>query len=216
LEYRLYLPPCYDELPDQHYPVLYLIHGQSFDDTQWERLGMFATADRLIANGEISPLIIVLPRDRLWLQPTESNFAQAIVDELIPTVDDQYRTIPERGYRAVGGLSRGASWAIHLALNYWPYFSALGGHSPPVFWADIPYIKVWLDAIPLDSMPRIYLDMGDNDRPEIVESATWFEQLLTERNILHEWHLFQGYHEEAYWAAHVEDYLRWYAASWQK
>jgi hypothetical protein len=70
LEYRVYLPPCYDQQPDRRYPVLYLIHGQSYTDDQWERLGAGKTADDLISNGNIPPFIIVMPRDRIWEQPT--------------------------------------------------------------------------------------------------------------------------------------------------
>jgi len=33
-------------------------------------------------------------------------------------------------------------------------------------------------------------------------------------NIPHEWHLFTGYHEEAYWQSHLEQYLRWYTQDW--
>jgi len=214
LEYRLYLPPCYARLPHLRYPVLYLIHGQSFNDDQWDRLGMGETADRLIAAGAISPLIIVMPRDRVWTQPTEDPFGQAVADVLLPWIDEHYRTRPEREYRAIGGLSRGAGWALHLGLSRWESFGAVGLHSLPVFWADLPHIRTWLDAIPADSLPRIYMDSPDKDRPQIARSTAWFEGLLTELGIPHEWHLFPGYHEEAYWEAHVEEYLRWYTREW--
>lgn len=214
LDYRVYLPPCYAELPEQRYPVLYLIHGQSFTDDQWDRLGVDETMDRLIAAGEIPQFLIVMPRDREWTQPDVDPFGKAVIEVLIPWIDQSYRTLPERAFRAVGGLSRGASWAIHFGLKYWELFGAVGGHSPPIFWSDVPHIKRWLDEIPAESLPRLWLDIGENDRTEIMDSARWFENLLTQRNIPHEWHLFAGYHEEAYWQAHVEQYLRWYARDW--
>jgi enterochelin esterase-like enzyme len=214
LEFRVYTPPCYAELADQRYPVLYLIHGQSFNDDQWDRLGIDETADRLITAGVIAPLIIVMPRDRNWSQPTEDAFGQAIAEVLLPWVDEAYRTIPERDYRAVGGLSRGAGWALHLGFSRWESFGAIGMHSLPVFWTDLPYIRTWLDAIPPEAFPRIYIDAPEKDRPQIAKSTAWFEELLTEQSIPHEWHLFTGYHDEAYWGAHVEDYLRWYTQEW--
>ena len=64
-------------------------------------------------------------------------------------------------------------------------------------------------------MPRIYLDIADKDRPEIADSATWLEGLLTQSGIAHEWHMFIGEHEEKYWQAHVEEYLRWYSQDWE-
>lgn len=214
LEYSLYLPPCYAQNPAQRYPVLYLIHGQSYTNDQWDRLGADETADRLIATGEAPPFMIVMPRDRLWEQPTEDPFGQAVVEVLLPHIDSHYRTRPERAFRAIGGLSRGAGWAVHLGLSHWEIFGAIGGHSLPVFHSDTAHVRQWLEAIPAAQMPRIYLDIGDKDRPNILRSAIWFEAILTEKGIPHEWHLFRGYHEEAYWSAHLEGYLRWYAEGW--
>jgi len=214
LEYRVYLQTCYDQQPDDHYPVLYMIHGQNFNDDQWDRLGIDETADALIAAGEIPPLIIVMPRDRSWAQPTEDRFGQVLAEELLPFIDENYRTLPDRSHRAIGGLSRGAGWAVHLGLSHWELFAAIGAHSLPVFWADTPHVRQWLKDIPSNALPRIYLDIGENDRPVILSSVRWFENLLTEENIPHEWHLFTGYHEEAYWQSHVEQYLRWYTQDW--
>jgi enterochelin esterase-like enzyme len=113
-------------------------------------------------------------------------------------------------------MSRGAGWALHLGLAYPQIFGSVGMDSLAIFWTDVPFIKKWLDAIPSNQMPRFYLDIGNNDRPEISESTRWFEGLLDQRNIPHEWHFFVGYHEEKYWQAHVEKYLRWYTQPWAK
>jgi len=215
LEYRVYLPPCYDEPPERRYPVLYMIHGQSYNDDQWDRLGIDEAASRLIAAGELPPFLIVLPRDRHWGQPSEDLFGQAVREVLIPFIDQEYRTRPERDYRAVGGLSRGAGWAVHLGIFFPELFGALGAHSLPVFHEDTARLRTYLDTVSAGDLPRIYLDIGEKDRPEILRSAVWFEQLLTDKGIPHEWYLFSGYHEEAYWQAHLETYLRWYAQDWQ-
>ena len=101
LQFRVYLPPCYDEEPERRYPVLYLFHGQSYNDDQWDRLGVDETSDRLIAAGEIPPLIVVMPFERYGGQPTDTHFSQAITDILLPYIDQIYRTIPDRRHRAV-------------------------------------------------------------------------------------------------------------------
>ncbi len=214
LEFKVYLPPCYQQQPERHYPVLYLIHGQSFRQDQWDRLGADETVDALVAAGEIAPFIIVMPRDRVWTQPQEDIFDELLVQELIPYIDQTYRTLPDRQHRAIGGLSRGAAWAVHIGLEHSELFSAIGGHSLPIFWISISKIPRWLDAIAREDLPRIYVDVGDHDRQEILESSRWFGELLTEKNIPHEWYMFAGYHEEAYWQAHVEQYIRFYAAEW--
>jgi len=214
LSYRIYLPPCYDQMEDSDYPVLYLIHGQNFNDVQWDRLGVDEAADALIAAGEMPPFLIVMPRDRSWSQPTEDNFGQVVAEQLLPHIDQNFHTKPQRDFRAIGGLSRGAGWALRLGFSHWDEFGAIGMHSLPVFWTDLPDIRTWLDAIPYQSLPRIYLDLGDRDRLQISKSAIWFEELLTEKSIPHEWHLYPGYHEEPYWQEHVEEYLRWYSQEW--
>jgi enterochelin esterase-like enzyme len=214
LEYRVYLPPCYAEQVDHRYPVLYLFHGQGFKDDQWDRIGVDERSDQLIATGTIPPLIIVMPYDVSSAQPAETNFSKVIVEQLIPAIDQTYRTKPERRYRAVGGLSRGGGWAVHFGLTYWKIFAALGAHSPVVFHSDGLRIKSLLDALPHDLSPRIYIDIGERDLPEILAVATWFEGLLDQRDIAHEWHLFAGYHSEAYWSAHLAQYLIWYTQGW--
>lgn len=215
LAYRVYLPPCYDEQLDRRYPVVYMVHGQSSNDDQWERLGAGTVVDELVAQGDFPPIMIVMPRDRLWKEPTEDHFGRSVAEELVPWIDAHYRTRPEREYRAVGGLSRGGAWAIHLGLEYWELFGSMGAHSGFVFHTDTYLVNGWLDEIPLEVMPRIFMDVADKDRPPITQSALWFESLLTQRGIAHEWRVYPGYHEEAYWEAHVEDYLRWYAANWE-
>ncbi|RPI80997.1 MAG: hypothetical protein EHM41_21540 [Chloroflexi bacterium] len=215
MPFRVYLPPCYDRETEISYPVLYLIHGQSYNDDQWDRLGADEAADRLISRGETPPFLIVMPRDReLNTQPDTNMFGESVVTELVPWIDEHYRTLPEREYRAVGGLSRGGGWALHIALKDWQHFGALGTHSLAIFWDDTYHIKRWLSEIPQDQMPRIYMDIGHRDRSSLMESNIWFEDLLTQRGIPHEWHLFTGYHEEKYWQEHVEEYLRWYTEAW--
>ena len=213
LDFLIYLPPCYDEHVGQHYPVLYLLHGQTYTNDQWVRLGAPYLADRLIAAGDAPPLIIVMPYDSSWKQPTEYEFAEALTEELIPYVDAHYRTIASRGQRAIGGLSRGAGWAIHLGLTHPDLFGAFGAHSPVVFWTDGPHLREWLKAIPPDLLPRIYLDIGKDDQE--LQTALGLEDILNQQNIPHEWHLYPGFHEESYWRAHVEEYLRWYVKGWR-
>ncbi|MDZ4159406.1 MAG: alpha/beta hydrolase-fold protein, partial [Anaerolineaceae bacterium] len=61
LTVSVYLPPCFDSQPQEAYPVLYLLHGQSSDDRLWQRLGALHAADQLILSGETHPFLIVMP-----------------------------------------------------------------------------------------------------------------------------------------------------------
>lgn len=212
LRFFVYTPPCYQTETDRYYPVLYLIHGQSSTEDQWVRLGVPVHMDALIAAGEIPPFLVVMPYDKSSASPARDPFGPAVVNNLIPWIDAHYRTLAIRPYRAIGGLSRGAGWAVHLGLEDWGLFGAIGGHSLAVQYGDGARIPGWLDAIPASSYPRIYLDIGASDG--LFSSAAQFEQLLDARGIPHEWHPFQGTHNEAYWSSHVDDYLRWYGEGW--
>ena len=67
LQFRVYLPPCYDFDSQSRYPVLYYLHGQSFNDDQWDRLGADEALDELIADGEVKPFIIVMPKESNYM-----------------------------------------------------------------------------------------------------------------------------------------------------
>lgn len=211
---RIYTPPCYGEDPDRRYPVLYLLHGDTETDQQWDDLGINELADELIGRGEIPPLLIVMPRELTWLSPPENPFGDQLVQAVLPWVDSHYQTIADRRHRAVGGLSRGGNWAVRLGLLHWGLFGSLGGHSTPLFYGDLNRVPGWLEAIPPDKFPRIYLDIGDADTN--LEEARAFHKLLLDHDLAPEWHLNSGLHDRTYWLSHLEEYLRWYSAGWSE
>ena len=130
LSFRVYLPPCYDFDNESSYPVLYYLHGQSFNDDQWDRLGADETLDELIAAEEVAPFIIVMPKESNYMiDQWTSKYGPALAEELVPWIDGHYRTNVDREYRAIGGLSRGAAWAMRIGLIYWQTFGIIGGHS---------------------------------------------------------------------------------------
>jgi len=211
-EFFIYLPPCYDEKTDVRYPVLYLLHGQTYTDDQWIRLGVPNVLDTLIHSGDAPPFIVVFPDDRYWNLAAGPGFGERLVDSLIPYIDITYRTLPDRNHRAIGGLSRGAGWALRLGLTRWDLFNIIGLHSLPASQKDKANLDEWLADIPPSSRPNIFMDIGDNDQ-ELV-SASWVEAQFTQYEQPHEWHLYSGAHTEQYWGAHVEEYMRWYAGQW--
>ena len=211
-EYLIYLPPCYDEKTDERYPVLYLLHGQTYTQDQWVRLGAVDVINNLILSGESTPFIVVFPDDRYWNLPPGPGFGQRLVDDLIPYIDENYRTIANRDRRAIGGMSRGAGWALRLGLTRWDLFSTIGLHSLAVLQKDTSKIDDWLADIPRSSQPRVFMDIGDNDQE--LTTAGQVEMQFNEYGLSHEWHLYSGAHTEDYWAAHVEEYIRWYAQGW--
>ncbi len=207
MDARLYLPPCY-AASDQRYPVLYLLHGLNNTENQWIELGVVTTTNKLIDAGAIAPLIIVMPRDRL-----DTRFDPAVVADLVPYVDRNYRTVADRQHRAIGGLSRGGAWAMHIGLHYPDLFGRIGAHSPAVFYGDETKINNWVWHLPAGLTPEVYIDIGAND--SMIKSAKWLDQIFTWYKVDHTFKVQPGSHVAAYWSAHLPEYMRFYAAGWR-
>ncbi len=213
LSYQVYLPPCYGSLNEPTgYPVIYLLHGLLFDSDQWIRIGVTETMDALIADGVIPPTILVMPQETHNLPPQRSQFDDMVTQELIPWIDSVYDTRPEKAFRAIGGVSRGAGWAVRIGFENIGLFTKVGAHSLPLFEADGGKITAWLIQTPKEDLPEVFIDIGRDDQEW--QTAQTFANQLDEANIPHEWYLFTGGHTENYWRSHLEQYLRWYTRDW--
>jgi len=208
---QIYTPPCYNPAAGEAYPVLYMLHGQTYDAGQWPRLGLTDAADQFIGSGEIQPLIMVFPLEvNTFADTGVSGFDKALVNELIPWVDANYTTCVERACRAIGGLSRGSAWAFMIGMKNWHLFGSIAMHSPTPFYETSASLPTWLASIPKGEQPRLRLDWGKYDYYRSL--AAKLDERLTELNVPHETVINDGQHDEKYWSAHVEEYLRWYAA----
>jgi enterochelin esterase-like enzyme len=191
-----------------------MLHGQTYSDDQWQRLGIAETADELIAEGLIPPYLIVMPLEHdTFADIFESEFSLSLIEVLVPWVDSNYSTCIFRECRAIGGLSRGGAWAIHLGFSNWALFGAIGAHSTPPFIGELYRLQGWAQEIPPQQLPRVYLDIG---RGDIFRSyAEELEAKLTSLEISHEWVISEGDHSEVYWQANLRTYLMWYGLGWQ-
>ena len=206
LPYRVYLPPCFDYEREIPYPTLYLLHGLSYTDSQWDALGMDETADALITSGQIPPLIIVMPWER-----TGINLENAVVDILVPIIDQSYPTERSPKGRAVGGISRGGGLALRIGLRHSEVFGAIGLHSPANLYSP-PYIVRWIEQIPEGSIPRLWIDIGESD--SLIKSVDDLLALLDEYGMSYTSQMSPGDHSQAYWSTQLDTYLRWYASNW--
>ena len=211
--FLIYLPPCYNENASQRYPVLYLLHGQTYIDDQWVRLGAPQAANQLILSGQVPPFIMVFPDDRYWNLPEESGFGDRVVNVIIPYIDFNYRALADRQDRAIGGLSLGGGWAhaswIDALRSIRLRGFAFASH-PRGRWA----LYRRLDQSCSSRILATHLDQRrrpDRGLGDIMQ----FESLLSEYQVPHEWHMYTGDHSEMYWSAHVTEYLQWYAEGWE-
>ncbi|GAP20463.1 alpha/beta hydrolase [Leptolinea tardivitalis] len=215
LKVKVYLPPCYTLHPKKPYPYVIMIHGMLYKYDQWDRVGADEAADELISSGEVPPFLILMPfEEQSTANPYEDGFGEALTKSLIPFMEENYPVCAERSCRAIGGLSRGAGWAIHIGLSEPEYFGEIGAHSLPPFIGDLAAAPRWLAKMSKNEIPRVYIDIGIGDSGMV--QASQFEQILTAYNIPHEWHINNGEHTEDYWSAHVKEYMRWYASGWNE
>jgi len=210
IKVKIYLPPCYDSDRDTRYSVLYMLHGQTSLDDQWVRIGLLSKMDELLAKKKTHAFLIVLPNEiRSNTDSYKSKYGDAIVEEVIPYIDRHFNVCAERSCRAIGGLSRGGNWAVHLGFSDPELFTAVGAHSAPLFYGEISNILMTTTSPETSAaLPVFYVDVGNKD--EDYNDVMLFLDTLDNLNIRRSFNNNLGYHDEAYWSAHVEDYLLWY------
>lgn len=142
--FMVYLPAGFQRNPEQHYPILYLLHGLTDDERAWQDKGqMDRVADELMASGEARQMVIVMPcaggpdTKNIWngyFNMKGWSFEDHFFQELLPTVEQKYRAGGSREQRAIAGLSMGGGGSVGYALSH-----------PDMFSACYP-MSAWLDA----------------------------------------------------------------------
>jgi len=140
----VYTPPDYDKDHTKRYPVLYLQHGWGEDETAWSNQGHAnLIMDNLIAEGKIGPFLIVMTYGmtneikfgglrNFDIKP----FQTVLVDELIPYIDANFRTLSDQPHRAMAGLSMGGMESKTITLKNLDIFSHIGLFSGGTFSMD--------------------------------------------------------------------------------
>lgn len=213
---NLYLPPCYEEDGEREFPILYIIHGRGYYKSQWVDLGLLKAANEMIAAELIPPMIIVMPEDSIANYPEYDQFDEDFLNGIIPYIENTFLVKDGAENHALGGLSRGAGWTLHLGLNNPGMFSRLGMHSLAIFNiyndGDIPEL---LDNIAPEDKPIIYIDYGDGEYSLLKNTIAKFMYELEIRDFEFEFNEFPGGHNGIYWSSNVEKYLLFYTSGWE-
>lgn len=140
VEYSIYLPSDY-ERSNRSYPVLYLLHGYTDDETGWTQFGeAHLIGDKLMQSGEVAPMIIVMPDAGVsWYINSydgKSNYEDFFIKEFIPHIEATYRARTTKQYRAVAGLSMGGYGTLIMATKHPEMFAAAAPLSSGVFTDD--------------------------------------------------------------------------------
>jgi len=139
IAYAVYLPPDYTA-STRRYPVVYLLHGYTDDESGWVQFGeVGSAADLAIAERAIPPMIIVMPDGGVSFYINDAagqaRYEDMFVEELVPFIDQTYRTRSKREFRGLAGLSMGGWGTLVLALRHTDLFAAGAAFSAAV-WSD--------------------------------------------------------------------------------
>jgi len=147
----IYLPSDYEHSPERRYPVLWCLAAYTSAgpaQVAWRNQGesLPARLDRLIETGRMPPVIVVFPDCYTSLggnqyvnSPAIGRYADYLIEELLPAVDQDFRTIPEPSARGVFGKSSGGFGALHLAMAHPGHFSVVASHA-----GDCGFDRVYL------------------------------------------------------------------------
>ncbi|HEY8383689.1 MAG TPA: alpha/beta hydrolase-fold protein [Microvirga sp.] len=137
--YNVYLPDGYDT-GKLRYPVMYLLHGNGGDENEWVAKGEAQrTIDRLIADGQMPPAVIVLPSaTTTWYVDRKEPMETAFMRDLMPEVERKFRVINDRMGRVIGGVSMGGYGSLRFALKNPEMFAAVALVSPAIYVPEPP------------------------------------------------------------------------------
>lgn len=153
----VYTPPGYDKESTKKYPVFYLISGTTDTEETFFKVGRTnLILDNLIAEGKAKPMIVVMPygnieariaaqkggatpadptgRESADAMSRMKNFEQDMIKNIIPYVDKNYRTIPNKDNRAIGGFSRGGGQTLRTAfwnIDKFSWICCYSAYLPP-------------------------------------------------------------------------------------
>ena len=222
----VYTPAEYDNAKNakKRYPVLYLQHGMGEGETSWTLQGkMQHIMDNSIAKGEAVPMIVVMESgdikapfgggsNRQGMSTYGNSFYPVMLNDLIPYIDQNFRTKSDRENRAMAGLSWGGHQTFDIVLNNLDKFAWMGTFSGAIFGLDVKtaYNGVFANADEFNKkIHYMYMNWGSEDfiksgdivkqlrelgvKVDSSESAGTAHEFLTWRRGLHEFipHLFK-------------------------
>jgi len=171
----------------------------------------------------------------------KNRYEDFLLQEFFPFIEERYRAAPGRANRAISGVSMGGYGALHLAFRHPQLFGAVSAHSAALIeklpgflgtspsssprarvlggvFGNPPDPAFWDQHSPLVLARtanlaglKIYFDCGDNDDYGFYSGAAALDKTLTARRIPHEFHLYPGRHDPAYFAEHLPASLQFHS-----
>ncbi len=199
----VYTPPGYEDPENAHksYPVMYLYHGVGENETGWLWQGKLNyIMDNLYAKEEAKPMIIVMTSGYAFAPDEDPVFHPGrydleLTEDLMPFVEDYYRTENNRHGRCIAGLSLGGAQASTIYHAHQDLFANLGIFSAAGFM-----------EIEDGQYDLIYMSCG-------IHEPMWKGLKSHEKHMLKEGkpvviNRFEGYHDWQVWKESLRDFAK--------
>ena len=216
----VYTPYGYETNPKAKYPVLYLLHGAGGDEEAWSSMGRTAQIlDNLIQKGLAKPMIVVMPNGNPnqqaaqtfglptteydWRDPANRNlYVQSLVEEIVPFIEKNYRTVAKKSHRAIAGLSMGGGHTIAATGMYPNTFDYICPLSMGANKSE--ELNAQLQGIKKAGYKLYWLACGNTDF--LFDQANELDQALTENGLDHTYYVSEGGHVWANWRLYLNTF----------
>ena len=223
----VYTPSGYDKNTREKYPVVYIQHGGGEDETGWAVQGKTdIILDNLIAEGEAKPMIVVISNGNVtapgrafggYSSKGMAPFKEEMTKNIVPFIDEHYRTLADAKNRAICGLSMGGGQSFFVGLESPEFFGSVGVFSTGLFGgirtsgsgfdaeAEIPGLLSESDRFN-KNLDLFYISCGEQDmRIEHTKKAV---KTMRENGLKVEFNSFPGDHEWQVWRKSLHDFAQ--------
>ncbi|MBI2430042.1 MAG: hypothetical protein HYV29_14840 [Ignavibacteriales bacterium] len=210
---KIYIPPGYDTL--SHLPVIYVQDG--FETIEFAFLP--TVIDNLIADKKINPLIAVfippLRRGDEHMGYQRDQYKKYLCDELVPMIDEKYKTDRSPSRRTLVGISSGGFSSLYTVFNRPDIFLKVGGQSSTITPELKEIVSRKADRNLLPPSMKIYLDCGRydlrrNNDDDFVTLNRSFSGFLSSLRIPHFYKEVNDGHQWGSWRERMPEMLTYF------
>ena len=235
---HIYLPEDYEE-SDKRYPVFYMYDGHNLFRDEDATYGKSWGIEEFLDQSDYQMIVVGMECNheknyRLWeycpydfmdpvfgeVKGQGREYMQWVVEELKPYIDENYRTLTEREYTAIGGSSMGGLMSIYTMMRHSDVFSKAACLSPYMYHV---YDDLKEELEDMDANSHIYISWGSyENRSKAIFARVTHQNLMIANQfsakgaILYLNEVIKGNHSEAAWEKEVPVFMDFLCKDWKE